>query len=471
MKKYALLMVVVLLGSVSVGECSYGTYDPLGQVIRLGTGQILTPGSPGYSYLRQKWMGEGLITELVVPGKVAVEGSVGKVSKWANLAIGKTPASVITRVAIEGGLLVGTLYLGPWLAEHAMQWMNGEVVVQQGSGGYVASQYATGIGALSGKTSGNYDWDITFVPWGTPYGTYPAAWSRSIPCWDCDYRMRDIYGWDIEKWVFSCTGVIGNPTYKFTGCMAKPKYSANANYVEEGSEYVAVSSEDLQDTLEGDLVEPDSSAWYLSEDAIKAIEAGVNNANAAWPGQVPAADGYTGLSTSQGADVQQALNDSVPDQVKDDLMDDANSTDANYPEVFLDWEYTPEQMAAAQKVKDLEREAAWVTDWTANKPADGNGSSIDSGSYTLPERRDLPGVLTTFKNAVGSLPLVSWANGFHVTVTGASSMMTLPLPAGMGGPINVDFADYEGVLDTMGNGLYALVGIASVLFLFRGRGD
>ena len=67
--------------------------------------------------------------------------------------------------------------------------------------------------------------------------------------------------------------------------------------------------------------------------------------------------------------------------------------------------------------------------------------------------------------------MISWVQGVNLEVSGANSIVTLPLPAAYGGSMTVDFADYESVLDTMGNGLYAIVGMASILFLFRGRGD
>lgn len=80
-------------------------------------------------------------------------------------------------------------------------------------------------------------------------------------------------------------------------------------------------------------------------------------------------------------------------------------------------------------------------------------------------------MLDTFKSSLDSLPIISWVNGVELEVSGASSVVSLPLPEAWGSSITVDFADYENILDMMGNGLYALVGMASILFLFRGRGD
>ena len=65
-------------------------------------------------------------------------------------------------------------------------------------------------------------------------------------------------------------------------------------------------------------------------------------------------------------------------------------------------------MAAAQYKKDLEREAGWMTDWAGNKPSDGNGSSVDPGAYTLPERKDLPTVLGTFQSELQICRFVKW---------------------------------------------------------------
>lgn len=229
-------------------------------------------------------------------------------------------------------------------------------------------------------------------------------------------------------------------------------------------------------TFQSDFATDASNARRSGVDLLTYLGNLVSTANRAWPGTVPDVSGYSPMTEAQGDTVQEAFNDALDPQAKAELQDiaDANGTSAppgSNQGGQNDWEYTPEQMATAQKTADLEREATWVTDWTAEKPADGNDSTAAPGTYTLPERRDLPGVLDTFKNGIAALPLVSWASGFEISVTGASSIIELPIPQAWGNAITVDFADYENVLDAMGNGLYALVGIASMLFLFRGRGD
>ena len=471
--RLCLLFVLLVLTYCTLNPEPAGasTYTKQGQVLKLPGGSSLRPGDPNYSYIKKMMYDQGLLPMAVdVAAQVGVEGTVGKVAKWINLSLEKVPAAKIAKVALQAGMLVGTGAAANMLALWGYHWLNDEVVKEVPSGGYVPGPGAVGVGSYSWNSGKNNKTAYAVLAPDDAACNSLVTEHEGWVC-NCSYLYNSIIsaGWQDGKWGTNrCCWAADHVDVCIT--------PSGGNTVVEATTYQAVTSQELLTKIEDSLSTlvdqgEREEAWRMAQDAVEAVGPGVSAANNNWPGDVPASGGYSPMTDAQGSEVQQALNDGVPADVKDDMGQDGNSSTSRYIQGLTDWEYTPEQMAAAQKVKDLEREAAWVTDWTANKPADGNGSSIDAGSYTLPERRDLPGVLTTFKNAVGSLPLVSWANGFHVTVTGASSLMTLPLPAGMGGPINVDFADYEGVLDTMGNGLYALVGIASVLFLFRGRGD
>lgn len=386
------------------------------------------------------------------------------VSKFAGSALG--PLVTI-------GISVAGMTWGPdiaaWIASKGWSYTGGNVV---GPGsGYVVSGSAQGAGASSYTYVSNYHVGVSNNAGnclalcqangnGATYGT----WNNS---------EHNQGGWNATYWATSCySSYTGGGGGYFLCEYPKPGYESYVTLNQETK-----SAATIQSAYQSDFVTDGSLARKLGEQIIAYLSPFVEEANKNWPGSVPSTGGYAPLSDAQGSTVQQAFNDAIDPQAKTALQESADQNGTSSPAGSVegpaakDWEYTPEQMAAAQYAKDLERESVYVTDWAAEKPDDGNGSTATAGTYTLPERKDLPGVLDTFKAALNNLPIISWASGVNLQVSGASSIVNLPIPAAWGGTITVDFADYESVLDAMGAGLYAIVGMAGVLFLFRGRGD
>lgn len=419
---------------------------------------------------------DALLDKVIAATKVGVRSTTtGRtVTGWGIGRFSASALSPILTIAMTAAGVAWSPYILPWLESHLYEWDAG-VVKKHGAGTYQASASATGIGAMSGETSGGVDWALVFVPFGTAPGAYMGCWSDHPGSCSVDTRMRDVYGWDITKWQFSCAEQHLDPgNWHYSGCMAKPKTSAYAGYVEyvEGA-LVPVTDGEIQSTYQSDFATDESLSRAVGIDLVNWMGDVVDEANEEWPASVPKR--VTTVSGEQQDAIQETVNDAIDDQTKGELQESADQNGTTYPpgslEAGSDWEYTPEQMATAQYERDLQREAEWVTDWNAEKPDDGNTSELGAGDYTLPERKDLGGVLDTFKSSLDSLPIISWVNGVELEVSGASSVVSLPLPEAWGSSITVDFADYENILDMMGNGLYALVGMASILFLFRGRGD
>lgn len=249
-------------------------------------------------------------------------------------------------------------------------------------------------------------------------------------------------------------------------------YPKGSGYVEwQPGEPVVVSDGSYNTAYDSDFAAGNELVTKSAVDLIDYMGNLIENANREWPGVVPDPEGYGPLSDEQADIVQQALNDGIDEAAKEKLEEMADANGTMQPDGSVahweDWEYSPEAIATAIDAKEREREAAWENDWEAPD----NGSVIEAGSWEAPEKRDLGGVLDTFSAGLNNLPLVSWLTGYTIELSGATSVVTLAVPVSMGGSIEVDFADYESILDTVGNGLYAVVGLACILFLFRGRGD
>ena len=87
-----------------------------------------------------------------------------------------------------------------------------------------------------------------------------------------------------------------------------------------------------------------------------------------------------------------------------------------------------------------------------------------------PEKKSLPGVLSTFWEAFENLPVISLLNTFEVTASG-SPVLTLSLPGLLGGDsgtANIDFSQWQDIFAVMGNVLLTIVGIRWTIYLFEG---
>lgn len=421
-----------------------------------------------------------LLDKVIAATELGVRSTAtGKtVTGWGVCRFAANAISPLLVIGISAGGVLWSPVVEPWLQSHGW-WYEDDGAKMHGTGSYQVVEGSQGVGSMSGSDAWGTD-QVILMPTqaaadaaGSAAGgqNYGYTMWRACPatgrnlCWSLTYWGASIYMLRVPT--------SGDPsTVTF---WIYPKSGASVEWVEGPT--TPLPDATMKSQFETDFATDGSLAREVGIDLINYLGGLVETANQEWPGTVPEAGGYAPLSDAQGATVQTAMNDAIDAQAKADLQEsaDENGTMApagtNQGPANVDWEYTPEQHAAAQKVKDLEIEAGYMTDWAADKPDDGDGGNVTAGTYTLPERKDLSGVLDTFKGALNNLPIISWASGVNLQVSGASSIVNLPIPAAWGGSIEVDFADYESVLDAMGAGLYAIVGMAGVLFLFRGRGD
>lgn len=465
-EKWVGVMVVaaVLLSTVD----SWAVYSPSGQALKV-------------VYAVE----DALLDKVIAATEIGVRSTTtGKVAKGWGIArfAGNALGPLLTIGVSVGGVLISS-YLDDWVASHDW-WLEGnEIYRASGTGAWQTAPGAPGVGLSVSTAPGAYIIEVRQTAaealaarnakggGGTEVACGACIYQWPPGTWACD--NTGVGQWDCAVWGNYATGQVSGKYYYYM----YPR-NGHTEYVQwVADDPVVVSSASLESQFVTDFATDGGLARQVGADLVDYLGDKVGNANRQWPGTVPESGGYSPLSDAQGATVQQAFNDAVDAKAKENLQERADENGTMVPGGAVegpagsDWEYTPEQIAAAQYTKDMEREGAYLTEWGAEKPDDGNDSTIDAGAYTLPERRDLAGVLNSFRSGISSLPIVSWANGVNLTVTGASSIINLPIPAAWGSSITVDFADYENILDGMGNGLYALVGIASVLFLFRGRGD
>jgi hypothetical protein len=104
-----------------------------------------------------------------------------------------------------------------------------------------------------------------------------------------------------------------------------------------------------------------------------------------------------------------------------------------------------------------------------------SAGSIAAGTEPPPEvpsdKLDLSTILTTFKNGLTNLPILSWLSSQAPVIGAGSCTVVFSLPDWIGGNITVSFCDYQSTVDSMGNALLAMVGICWTMFMLKGRGD
>jgi hypothetical protein len=390
------------------------------------------------------------------------------VSKFAGNALGP-----LVTIGLAAGGVLWSPVIEPWLQSHGW-WYDSGVYEAVWNGGWVAKP---------GVQIGPMAWSITT----NGYGTASVVIGYDLA--DCENRVHPAQGWTCNctyvtpNWVSAgWPGGWGSNTCCFqnahavTVCM-KPSSSPDS-MVQHDTTTGVVANATIQTQFETDFGTDGSLARQVGVALVNYLGGLVDNANRSWPDTVPEAGGYAPLTDGQGATVQQAMNDALDAQAKTQLQGiaDANGT-SNPPGSQTgqnnDWEYTPEQIAAAQYIQNLALDDKRVADFDSGGGNDDNGSDNNTaGSYTIGARSDLAALLLSYTNSMAALPVVSVVQNSGVTVTGAVSYIDLPLPALLGGnSIHVNFADYESYLIGFGNLLYAFVGFHWLMWLFMGRGD
>lgn len=448
------LMLSVVLGAIPA-ECA---------VFNAG-GQAVKVVHASHSVLLDKVIAA---TEIGVKSAVTGKSATG----WGVVRLGGNVVAALLTIVVSAAGVAWSPYIEPWLASRGW-WYDEGVKGDEATGNYVAAPGAPGIGNMG---CGGWNVQPSYMPYGWGQANAQANCSSRSGSYSAGYC--DVFacgGWDNAIW--GCFGTCYLAGYQSVSYVV-PLRSEYASYVIAEMENVSIEASAVESALVSDM-STSSDAQRMAEDLINYLGQVVGLANQNWPGAVPNEAGYAPLTPAQGDAVQTAFNDAIDPQAKSDLQEiaDANGTSAppgsNIGPAGKDWEYTPEQMAEAQYNKNVELDQKRLADYeAAGGGGDGNGSDNNTGgSYVVPERSDLAALLESYSSSMAALPLVSVVQDSGVTVSGATSIVTLPLPQQYGGSITVDFADYESFLIGFGNLLYAFVGFYWLVWLFMGRGD
>lgn len=426
-----------------------------------------------------------------VYGKVAaqVQGTNGGsvlVKKWLPLAIPGSGVAKLTRVAIQAGALVAGGLLTEWASKKALEWADGKL--------YQQGQPSATVG---GK----------LAPGATPP---PAAWISDH--WgehpDCgqqaDSRGQVLLYATVDDMgiaanaagapgVQDCAGgwcarTLSTTHPKKPECVsyqpkdvlvtryAYPQNSANSwwvdpTYLEE------MNDSQIEGAVGDSLANPADSghqeARRLADQALGETGAAVSQGNQGWPYSITnnSWGPYFSTNNNHKTDIQNVYDNSVTNNQQTIILNAGDEYITN-EEIPPDPDNPVQPKPATGLTKQEVREAVkGGLDDAAAETHTINGVPA-SPPEEPPEKKSISGVLTAFKDGIASLPILSVLESQKPSSGGGQSWINLPLASVMGGgSIRVDFADYEGILDWMGNALLGIVGLAWILFLFRGRGE
>jgi hypothetical protein len=447
------IIAAVIIGTVLGAACQDGWafFDSTGQVVRF------PPAGPGTMYegVGFRPASAGVSPGATVTALVGAVGVWGTADKICRLVVGPGKLGVIVRIALAAGMLLAESdAVKDWVNRHGFRLGSGGGFEKKVPGAYGPSPF-------SGTRGPNPD-GISIVGY---YPTGQAALDARNAAGGCcgnGAPGTTMYGWD-NRWMLLYTRMAD---YSHQGYV----YANAAGWVELGADnWVAATNAEVETA-----VQTDTQANPAPSDALKAVAAAINAtqdaidaANQAWPQTAAVGQTYPGLTQDQGNALQQAYNESIPTEVKTDLATLTGADPGPYPTPKQpeDWEYTPEQMAAAQYTQDKKLDTERQADYQSTAGSDGNMTEVEP---PLPEKKSLTGVLNSFYGAVQSLPIISAFTGWHLEIE-ADSHIHLPKSTWMGGgTIDLDFADYGWVWEFMGGMLLALTTWRWTLWVFEG---
>lgn len=450
-KKILILVGLIMAVGLARIAAEAAVYNPAGQALKVVAA-----------------VEDSLLDKVIAATEIGVRSqTTGKtatgwgVARFAGSAIGP-----LLTIGLAVGGVAWSPYIEPWLVEKGWFWEDGQVRKNVQTGVYELAPGATGYGAMSWYSS--YIAKTINVTGFRPYGTY-------IPGSIIHSSAMAQGGWSSTIWAcYNQSSDFANPY----NVLCKPGQTY-ASYVQLQTIHQAVPEADLKSGFETSFQTDQSNARAIAQALIDYLGPMVKEANKDWPGTVPKDSGYAPMTASQGATVQQTMNDAIDPKAKAELQQyaDANGTSAppgsNTGPAAQDWEYTPDQMAQAWRNQADSLDQAQYQAFADNGGGDDNGDdNITGGTFTIPERQDLSAILVGYMTTVSGLPLVSAIQGSGVVLSNESSTVDLPKPEFMGGGIiSINFAQYEWFLVMMGNMLYTVVSLRWLIWLFMGRGD
>jgi hypothetical protein len=408
-------------------------------------------------------------------------GALKTVDSLVKLTVGPSKLKILGRVALEVGFMAGSMVFADWLNEQTVElWQlepDGKTVTKQGTATtYEPSATAQGVGPMSGcSQDGSYLEGV--MPYSDPF---PQPWE--VYAWGG-------YGWGAEwyqlrrnVWGPNCNTGSGYETWRWHIKFAP--FPQHADWVTGTVERVMVTASEVEMAFEAALAANNPKLAEALADAMDKVNEGVNNATKTWP---VGEKNYTPMDATAGAAAHGALNDSLtPAQIAE--LQGKAGTDPNLPpppatlpgeqavritgqdgpvDVRIvddegqpkpeDWEYTPEEIAAAQK------SAIWN---------DGAWNVTPEVDPENPEKKNLTEKLITYMDAIGDIEALNVLDGLVVQANGGTSTLCVSLPGGAGlagGQSCYDFAPWGPTINMIGAILLALTWAFSVIDLFKGR--
>lgn len=489
MKK--LILLGLILAAVTVGIPAAYALGP--RVTRV------TPysGIPKYAHMNETYQGElvagawgietadhGVIGRSVL--SQIIESSGKAIDKTVGLVVGPGKLKYVAAVAIQAGLLLGQDYFAQWLQQQALQLTSSNPVQiidpseaqttypngldpaylseAQVSGIWVDAT-GLGVGSFSSVYSNTfYNYVRVIAPlgegaqWCIDHG-YPGSSGGVNLGWSTTY-------WSHRENIRTDVPTTGKTTNDV--CMFAVNGAVGPN-VHPLNEMIHVgvaeplTEEEMRSRIEAAFGVPAQAELTnkLAQGSMAAVAPSVNSANKSWPAAAPSYSG-TALSPSQGSTVQQALDDSITDTQKAELNEGAQRQAGD-----SDWEYTPEEMAAAQyqmdKKLDEERKAEYDSYNNATPSYDTN--------MNTPEKDLLTPKLNSFMAFITgeSSPISTLQSAGDVTISGGSCVIDADL--GDWGTMHFSFCEWGSSVETLGSVMLMMCSFLWLAWFFMGRGD
>lgn len=475
MKKVcALILVVMMCVSASSVYALNGYFDPAGQMINLS--RSFQPGPTGVQ-TAAKW---------------AVRGTQRSVVGWSTVLLPWGTVSNLV-VGMAASYAAGAIVM--WLSERGYEWVTDHWEKPSGvrwespyvdnAAVYAAMKPGGELGA-SGAWKICCGWDINGP---TQFDVYISSTVGGPSYGDCCYNNTCV-GFSSAYWNCNCGHGLWNiggasscsPGTYSRGTVINPKTTAvRDSWSQVPGPNIPATVEEVETQFATDAANDTGSAREAAVEILTDYQPMLDSAHEAWPATVPDNAAYTGTMTSPQADaVQESLNQTMPQTVKDTLTDAANDTGTEYvPDpteepLGDDWEYTPEQMAAAQKIVDLQIEATRKSEFegeVADLP------TLDPGEPEADEEGDYPAILQWFYDGLMALPIVSMVYDLSIDASGGSPSVSFTAPSLFGsGSQNVTMnfsqdsimgVNYGSILEIFGNVLLAMVGVRWTIYVFK----
>jgi len=166
-----------------------------------------------------------------------------------------------------------------------------------------------------------------------------------------------------------------------------------------------------------------------------------------------------------------ALRDALTVAQKADLVTKADPANPNTVE---NPPLTPEQMkdAVRKGTKEAHKEMADGAPPINIPPGDNPVVPNNPDQPTPEEKKNLTNVLNSFWSSIATLPIIEAFNTQEPEFNSGSAILSLPVaPLFNIGSIQIDFSEFEWLLDLLGSFLLGATGIRWMMWLFSGRGD